>query len=388
MVCGVRRFRSHRTSSTPTWPSCPSTPSCRRARTSTWVRSIPCTSARSSMAKQWPRQRRPEPMPRACSPRRSQRAAGSAACSFQSRVRYRSQGTDPRAGGLRWRRAASSGSLVRKSRSSGACPRNFRLQGFAQLARPHPARDASRGRTVAQRAHGCAACRNPRELARIRGGRSRRQLLPGRLLGGHRVRAFTLEQWSDWAGDHDCRAGVDLSGTGIAADQGETDSNNDGDNSPATRAPPGAIGTPFYLKTWSDPKVAETLGIPFERMRGPLLAIAGGADEMWPSFIGAERIRRRLTDHGRADLVEVAIYPGAGHSISGVGTGGPLSAFIFHPCGQGVLRHGRVAERQLRGAVRCVGEGTQFPGQGPPAPRSEGIIFSSKPIHFASNGLL
>jgi pimeloyl-ACP methyl ester carboxylesterase len=129
-------------------------------------------------------------------------------------------------------------------------------------------------------------------------------------------------------------------GQGIAADQGETDSNNDGDNSPATRVPPGAIGTPFYLKTWSDPKVAETLGIPFERMRGPLLAIAGGADEMWPSFIGAERIRRRLTDHGRADLVEVAIYPGAGHSISGVGTGGPLSAFIFHPVAKGFYAMG------------------------------------------------
>ena len=131
-----------------------------------------------------------------------------------------------------------------------------------------------------------------------------------------------------------------LQGKGIAADQGETDSNNDGDNSPATRAPPGAIGTPFYLKTWSDPKVTETLGIPFERMRGPLLAIAGGADEMWPSFIGAEQIRRRLTAHGRADLVEVAIYPGVGHSLSWVGTGGPLSTFVFHPVAKGFYAMG------------------------------------------------
>jgi pimeloyl-ACP methyl ester carboxylesterase len=129
-------------------------------------------------------------------------------------------------------------------------------------------------------------------------------------------------------------------GNGIAADQGETDSNNDGDNSPATRAPPGAVGTPFYLKTWSDPKVAETFGIPFERMRGPLLAIAGGADEMWPSFIGAEQIRRRLAIHGRAHLVDVAIYPGVGHSLSWVGTGGALSTFVFHPVAKGFYAMG------------------------------------------------
>jgi hypothetical protein len=33
---------------------------------------------------------------------------------------------------------------------------------------------------------------------------------------------------------------------------------------------------------------------------------------MWPSFIGAERIRERLVAHGRAELAEVRVYPGAG----------------------------------------------------------------------------
>jgi hypothetical protein len=52
---------------------------------------------------------------------------------------------------------------------------------------------------------------------------------------------------------------------------------------------------------------------------------------MWPSFIGAEQIRRRLVLHGKSDRVELHIYPGAGHMVSRVGSGGPLSSFIFHP---------------------------------------------------------
>jgi hypothetical protein len=66
-------------------------------------------------------------------------------------------------------------------------------------------------------------------------------------------------------------------------------------------------------------------------MRGPVLAIGAGADEMWPSFIGAEQIRRRLASHGKSDLAEIHIYPGAGHFVSRIGSGGPLSSFVFHP---------------------------------------------------------
>jgi BAAT / Acyl-CoA thioester hydrolase C terminal/Acyl-CoA thioester hydrolase/BAAT N-terminal region len=119
-------------------------------------------------------------------------------------------------------------------------------------------------------------------------------------------------------------------GKPLPADHGETDSNN-ADDSVHAKDPPGFVGTPYYLGTWSDPAVAETFGIPFERMRGPVLAIGGGADEMWPSFIGAEQIRRRLAGHGKADMVEMRIYLGAGHMVSRVGSGGPLSSFVFHP---------------------------------------------------------
>ena len=119
-------------------------------------------------------------------------------------------------------------------------------------------------------------------------------------------------------------------GKPLAADHGETDSNN-ADDAQHSAEPPGFIGTPYYLTTWSDPAVSSAVGIPYERMHGPVLAIAGGADEMWPSFIGAEQIRRRLAEHGKADQVEIHIYPGAGHMVSRVGTGGPMSSFVFHP---------------------------------------------------------
>ncbi|HUN75662.1 MAG TPA: acyl-CoA thioesterase/bile acid-CoA:amino acid N-acyltransferase family protein [Steroidobacteraceae bacterium] len=119
-------------------------------------------------------------------------------------------------------------------------------------------------------------------------------------------------------------------GKPLAADHGETDSNN-ADDAMHSQTPPGFIGTPYYLDTWSDPRISARLGIPFERMSGPVLAIGAGADQMWPSFIGAAQIGRRLAEHGKAELAEVHIYPGAGHMVSRVGSGGPFSSFVFHP---------------------------------------------------------
>jgi hypothetical protein len=131
-------------------------------------------------------------------------------------------------------------------------------------------------------------------------------------------------------GVKDVEAAWTYQGRPIAADRGETDSNN-ADDAMHSDQPPGFIGTPYYLKTWSDPAISSTLGIPFERMDGPVLAIGGGADQMWPSFIGAERIGQRLASHGKAALAEIHIYPGAGHLVSRVGAGGPLASFVFHP---------------------------------------------------------
>src|ERR1700722_6839979 len=53
-------------------------------------------------------------------------------------------------------------------------------------------------------------------------------------------------------------------GKPLPADHGETDSNN-ADDSAHSQEPPGFVGTPYYLKTWSDPSISSTFGIPFER---------------------------------------------------------------------------------------------------------------------------
>ena len=148
-------------------------------------------------------------------------------------------------------------------------------------------------------------------------------------------------------------------GKAVPADRGETDSNNAGDAAHSNE-PPGFVGTPYYLKTWSDPSIASTFGIPFERMRGPVLAIGGGADEMWPSFIGAEQIRRRLAEHGRSDQVEMHIYPGAGHMVSRVGSGGPLSSFIFHPVAKDFEATGGLPNANCEGSYDAWHNVVQF----------------------------
>jgi hypothetical protein len=131
-------------------------------------------------------------------------------------------------------------------------------------------------------------------------------------------------------GIEDVVAAWTYEGKPLPADHGETDSNNADAALRATK-PPGFVGTPYYLDTWSDPAVSARFGIPYELMRGPVLALGAGADQMWPSFIGAEQIRRRLAAHGKSDQVEIHIYPGAGHMVARLGTGGPLSSFVFHP---------------------------------------------------------
>ena len=148
-------------------------------------------------------------------------------------------------------------------------------------------------------------------------------------------------------------------GKPLPADHGETDSNNADDSLHATE-PPGFVGTPYYLGTWSDPAVAVKFGIPFERMRGPVLAIGGGADEMWPSFIGAEQIRRRLVAHHKNKSVEVYVYPGAGHLVSRVGAGGALSSFVFHPVAKDFEATGGLPNANCEGSFDAWQKVLQF----------------------------
>ncbi|MDG4832352.1 acyl-CoA thioesterase/bile acid-CoA:amino acid N-acyltransferase family protein [Solwaraspora sp. WMMD1047] len=65
-------------------------------------------------------------------------------------------------------------------------------------------------------------------------------------------------------------------------------------------------------------------GIPVDNVVGPVLAIAGGKDRVWPSAAQAQAIERNLRRAGSASSVRVLVYPDAGH---GVGT------YPFQPAG-------------------------------------------------------
>lgn len=94
---------------------------------------------------------------------------------------------------------------------------------------------------------------------------------------------------------------------------------------------PGYNGSDMVLTRWSSLEFEAKYGIPFERMKAPVLVLAAGQDAVWPSWISADRIKRRMTRHGKGGQVEVHVYPTAGHSMVQVAFGGPLSTFGYHP---------------------------------------------------------
>jgi hypothetical protein len=55
--------------------------------------------------------------------------------------------------------------------------------------------------------------------------------------------------------------------------------------------------------------------IPAERVRGPVLMIAAGADQVWPSAAMARSLSARLHQHGHPHGHTLLDYPRAGHSL-------------------------------------------------------------------------
>jgi dienelactone hydrolase len=55
--------------------------------------------------------------------------------------------------------------------------------------------------------------------------------------------------------------------------------------------------------------------IPVERVPGPVLLVAAGADQVWPSANMARALSRRLHEHGDPHGHTVLEYPEAGHSL-------------------------------------------------------------------------
>jgi dienelactone hydrolase len=54
--------------------------------------------------------------------------------------------------------------------------------------------------------------------------------------------------------------------------------------------------------------------IPVERINGPVFAVAGGQDQVWPSSIYVENIATRMREHGRKDVTALT-YADAGHGV-------------------------------------------------------------------------
>jgi dienelactone hydrolase len=55
--------------------------------------------------------------------------------------------------------------------------------------------------------------------------------------------------------------------------------------------------------------------IPVEDIAGPVLLVAGGSDELWPSLTMAQQVRKRLQDHHHPYADQLLSYSAAGHPI-------------------------------------------------------------------------
>jgi pimeloyl-ACP methyl ester carboxylesterase len=58
--------------------------------------------------------------------------------------------------------------------------------------------------------------------------------------------------------------------------------------------------------------------IPVERIRGPIVLICGGQDDVWPSCPYSDAIVQRLARHGQQAQVTELKYPSAGHAVGEV----------------------------------------------------------------------
>ena len=103
---------------------------------------------------------------------------------------------------------------------------------------------------------------------------------------------------------------------------------------------PGYNASGMVLSIWGSDRLEAAYGTAFEKITVPLLVLAGEEDAIWPSWISAERIRQRMERAGKADLLQVKAYPGAGHSMVSVGFGGPYSTFAYNPFLGGFLNFG------------------------------------------------
>lgn len=72
----------------------------------------------------------------------------------------------------------------------------------------------------------------------------------------------------------------------------------------------------WYLLPLADPDYIQRVGIPVERINGPVLMISGKDDRLWPSTALTEFAMRRLQQKNFSHQFEHLCYEDAGHSIA------------------------------------------------------------------------
>ncbi|MES2610034.1 MAG: acyl-CoA thioesterase/bile acid-CoA:amino acid N-acyltransferase family protein [Pseudomonadota bacterium] len=86
----------------------------------------------------------------------------------------------------------------------------------------------------------------------------------------------------------------------------------------------------WYLLPLRDPAYLESVSIPVERIRGPVLLISGADDGLWPSTDLAQLAVNRAQEKHFPHAIEHLVYQGAGHSIAW--PGGPTTMLrSVHP---------------------------------------------------------
>lgn len=71
--------------------------------------------------------------------------------------------------------------------------------------------------------------------------------------------------------------------------------------------------TPWYIAKLDGATPESRIAV--EQIRGPVLLVAGGDDQLWPSSMMAKQIIARLRSHRHHYTDELLVYPKAGHAI-------------------------------------------------------------------------
>jgi acetyl esterase/lipase len=74
--------------------------------------------------------------------------------------------------------------------------------------------------------------------------------------------------------------------------------------------------TPYFLEGMKERAAFAASEIPVEKIQCPLFLVSGEDDQMWPSFVFAEQMMRRLQAKGSSISRVHVSYPRAGHGIS------------------------------------------------------------------------